>query len=173
MNILSLFTTWKFKLVAIVVVFLGLFLWHQHRLDQAVQQAVTKTQLVYAQENLRLLEKANASSRKLETEVEAIRKESNAKIKARDDRIALLTASLHNRPERPASQGSIPGDSGNAESPGFVDASRLYREDAAVAIWFASRTEGLKIKLQQCYDQYDTVKSTLEKFQQDNKPKID
>jgi len=42
---------------------------------------------------------------------------------------------------------------------------------AEVAIWFAARTEGLKVHLETCYRQYDEVKIKLDKFRLDNQSK--
>lgn len=154
-----------------MLVLSSLFFWHKYEVKTAVVEATNAVELQYAKEKVKLIDRAQAETFALRDQVDAITKDKNAKIKTLDGRIATLTRSLSERPERPASNGSVPGSTSNAESPGFVDASRLYRSDAEVAVWFAARTEGLKVHLETCYRQYDEVKDKLDKFKRDNTPK--
>ena len=168
---LELLAGWKVKLAIIMLVLSGLFFWHQYEVKTAVVEATNAVELQYAKEKFKLIDRAQAETFALRDQVDAITKDKNVKVQALNARVATLTRSLSERPERPASNGSVPGSTSNAESPGFVDASRLYRSDAEVAVWFAARTEGLKVHLETCYRQYDEVKIKLDKFRLDNQPK--
>ena len=168
---LELLAGWKVQLAIIMLVLSSLFFWHQYEVNTAVVEATTQIELQYAREKFKLIDRAQAETFALRDQVDAITKDKNVKVQALNARVATLTRSLSERPERPASNGSVPGSASNAESPGFVDASRLYRSDAEVAVWFAARTEGLKVHLETCYRQYDEVKDKLDKFKRDNTPK--
>lgn len=170
-SIVNFFAGWQTKVAIILIVLASLFAWHKHEVSLAVAQSTAQIELQYSKEKFKLIDKAQTETYTLRDQVEQITKDKNAKIKALDARVAALTASLSSRPDRPASNGSVPGSTSNAESTGFVDASRLYRSDAEVAIWFASRTEGLKVHLESCYRQYDEVKDKLDKFKRDNSSK--
>ena len=154
-----------------MLVLSSLFFWHQSEVKTAVVKATNVIELQYAREKFKLIDRAQAETFALRDQVDAITKDKNVKVQALNARVATLTRSLSERPERPASNGSVPGSTSNGESPGFVDASRLYRSDAEVAVWFAARTEGLKVHLETCYRQYDEVKDKLDKFKRDNTPK--
>ena len=168
MNFLSFFAGWQAKLAIVLIVLASLFAWHKHEVSLAVVQATSQMELEYAKEKFKLLDKANTATVELKDQVAQIEQDKNVKIKALNARVAALTASLSSRPDRPASNGSSAGSTSNSESTGFVDASRLYRSDAEVAIWFAARTEGLKVHLETCYRQYDEVKYKLDKFRLEN-----
>ena len=168
---LDLLAGWKVKLAIIMLVLSSLFFWHQYEVKTAVVEATNAVELQYAKEKFKLIDRAQAETFALRDQVDAITKDKNVKVQALNARVATLTRSLSERPKRPASNGSVPGSTSNAESPGFVDASRLYRSDAEVAVWFAARTEGLKVHLETCYRQYDEVKDKLDKFKRDNTPK--
>lgn len=165
------FFGWQMKLAAVLIALSAMFFWHKSEVRSAVAENTAQIELQYAKEKFKLIDKAQAETFALRDQVDAITKDKNAKIKTLDARVATLTRSLSERPNRPSSNDSVPGSASNSESTGFVDASRLYRPDAEVAIWFATRTEGLKIELQSCYNQYDTVKATLDKFKRENSPK--
>ena len=154
-----------------MLVLSSLFFWHQYEVKTAVVEATNAIELQYAKEKFKLIDRAQAETSALRDQVDAITKDKNVKVQALNARVATLTRSLSERPERPASNGSVPGSASNSESPGFVDASRLYRSDAEVAVWFAARTEGLKVHLETCYRQYDEVKDKLDTFKRDNTPK--
>ena len=168
---LELLAGWKVQLAIIMLVLSSLFFWHQDEVKTAVVEATNAVELQYAKEKFKLIDRAKAETFALRDQVDAITKDKNVKVQALNARVATLTRSLSERPERPASNGSVPGSTSNAESPGFVDASRLYRSDAEVVVWFATRTEGLKVHLETCYRQYDEVKDKLDKFKRDNTPK--
>jgi len=167
-KLLSIVAGWKFKLGLIVLVLGSAYFWHVSRLNKAVDKAKQEYLVESTLQYHELTKEAYWTSVQLKNKFVEIEKEKDAKLQNLTNRVAVLNASLHNRKTRDESRSSVSRDTGTKESTGFVDASRLYREDAAVAIWFATRTEGLKISLQECYDKYDSVKQTLEEFKIQN-----
>lgn len=172
MSFLSILSEWKVKLVILSIVLISLFAWHKVEVNKAVTEAVTEIQLNLAKENFRLKERSLDAQIALQESFDKIQKDKDAKIKNLNARVASLTRSLQERPNRPDSSG-VSNDSRVEESSGYVAADRLYRDDAAVAIWFATRTEGLKIELQTCYKSYDTAKEVLDKYKKENESKIE
>jgi hypothetical protein len=165
----SSFKVEAFILMVIVSVFLS---WHFISLNKAVErtryETTTKIETIY-KERIRVLKvDSDKTEKELRDTIASQQKEKDEERKLADTKYRALLASVRNRPERPSSGSSLPSDSGNQKSTGFMAADRLYRDDAEVAIWFASRTEGLKIELQGCYKQYDAVKSKLDKFKQEH-----
>ena len=172
MNLLSFLSGWQTKLIILIIVLVSLFSYHKVLVHKAVTQAVTEIELNLAKENFKLKERSLNSQIALQESFDNIQKDKDAKIKNLNARVASLTRSLQERPNRPDSSG-ISNDSRVEESSGYVAADRLYRDDAAVAIWFATRTEGLKIELQTCYKSYDAAKEVLDKYKKENKSKIE
>lgn len=166
-KILQYFLDWKVKLSIILIVLAGLFTYHKVLVHEAVQEAVSEIHIQQAKENFRLKERSLNTQIALQESFDNIQKEKNEKIKSLNSRVASLTWSLQQRPSRTESSG-VSNDSRNQESPRFVAADRLYRDDAIVALWFATRTEGLKVELQTCYRSYDEAKETLDEFKADN-----
>lgn len=172
MNLLSFLSSWQTKLIILIIVLVSLFSYHKVLVHKAVTQAVTEIELNLAKENFKLKERSLNSQIALQESFDNIQKDKDAKIKNLNARVASLTRSLQERPNRPDSSG-ISNDSRVEESSGYVAADRLYRDDAAVAIWFATRAEGLKIELQTCYKSYDAAKEVLDNYKKENKSKIE
>ena len=172
MNILSFLSGWQVKLIILITVLIIAFSWHKIEVNKAVTEAVAEIELNLAKENFKLKERSLNAQIVLQESFDNIQKDKDAKIKTLNARVASLTRSLQERPNRPDSSG-VSNDSRVEESSGYVAADRLYRDDAAVAIWFATRTEGLKIELQTCYKSYDAAKEVLDKYKKENKSKIE
>jgi len=166
-TLLSFFLNSKVKLLILVIVLVSLFAWHKVLVHEAVTEAVAEVELNISKENFKLKERSLNAQIELQQSFDNIQKNKDAKIKNLNARVASLTRSLQERPSRPEPSG-VPVNSRVEESSGYVAADRLYRDDAAVAIWFATRTEGLKIELQTCYNNYETVKQALENFKKNN-----
>ncbi len=167
MSVISFLGGWQVKLAILIIAVISLFAYHKVQVNKAVTEAVAEIQLNLAKENFRLKERSLDAQIALQESFDKIQKDKDAKIKNLNARVASLTRSLQERPNRPDSSG-ISNDSRDEESAGYVAADRLYRDDAAVAIWFATRTEGLKIELQTCYKSYDQAKQALEDFKRNN-----
>lgn len=166
-SLIEMFGGWQTKLVILIIVLVSLFSYHKVLVNKAVTEAVAEIELNLAKENFKLKERSLNAQIALQESFDNIQKDKDAKIKTLNARVASLTRSLQERPSRPEPSG-VSNDSRVEESSGYVAADRLYRDDAAVAIWFATRTEGLKIELQTCYNNYETVKQELENFKKNN-----
>lgn len=164
---MTFFAGWQVKLTIALVVISAAYFWHLSTVKVAVNEAVTQIETQASRESFKLKERSLNAKIELEQEFDNIQKEKNAKIQTLNARVASLTRSLQERPNRPKSSG-VPDSTRTEESTGYMAADRLYRDDAAVAIWFATRTEGLKIELQTCYNNYETVKQALENFKKNN-----
>ena len=166
-SLIEMLGGWQTKLIILIVVLVSLFSYHKVLVNKAITEAVAEVELNISKENFKLKERSLNAQIELQQSFDNIQKDKDAKIKNLNARVASLTRSLQERPIRPESSG-VPDNSGVEESTGYVAADRLYRDDAAVAIWFATRTEGLKIELQTCYNNYETVKQALENFKKNN-----
>ena len=171
-TLLSFFLNSKVKLLILAIALISLFAWHKVLVHEAVTEAVAEVELNISKENFKLKERSLNAQIELQQSFDNIQKDKDAKIKNLNARVASLTRSLQERPSRPESSG-VPDNSRIEESSGYVAADRLYRDDAAVAIWFATRTEGLKIELQTCYKSYDAAKEVLDKYKKENKSEIE
>lgn len=171
-TLLSFFLNSKVKLLILAIVLVSLFAWHRVLVHEAVTEAVAELELNISKENFKLKERSLNAQIELQQSFDNIQKNKDAKIKNLNARVAFLTRSLQERPNRPEPSG-VPVNPGVEESSGYVAADRLYRDDAAVAIWFATRTEGLKLELQSCYKSYDAAKEALDRYKKENESKIE
>lgn len=176
MNFLSFIYGWQIKIILVIALVVGTYTWHKVEVNKAVNKAVTQVvadiEIQASRERFKLKERSLNTQIELQAKVDKIQKDKDNEISNLKSRVRTLTNSLSDRPNR-TSQSGVPDSTGNEESTGYVAANRLYRDDAEVAVWFATRTEGLKIELLSCYKQYDEVKKTLDKFKAENTPKTD
>ena len=154
-----------------MLVLSSLFFWHQSEVKTAVVEATNAIELQYAKEKFKLIDRAQAETFALRDQVDIITKDKNVKVQALNVRVATLTRSLSERPERPASNGSVPGSTSNAESTEGATGLRLYRPDSIFLTRLSGETAELQTELKACYRQYDEVKDKLDKFKRDNTPK--
>ena len=171
-TLLSFFLNSKVKLLILAIALISLFAYHKVLVHEAITEAVAEVELNISKENFKLKERSLNAQIELQQSFDNIQKDKDAKIKNLNARVASLTRSLQERPSRPEPSG-VPDNSRVEESSGYVAADRLYRDDAAVAIWFATRTEGLKIELQTCYKSYDAAKEVLDRYKKENASKTD
>ena len=154
-----------------MLVLSSLFFWHQYEVKTEVVKATNAIELQYTKEKFKLIDRAQAETFALLDQVDAITKDKNVKVQALNARVATLTRSLSERPERPASNGSVPGSTSNAESTEGATGLRLYRPDSIFLTRLSGETAELQTELKACYRQYDEVKDKLDKFKRDNTPK--
>ena len=154
-----------------MLVLSSLFFWHQYEVKTAVVEATNAVELQYAKEKFKLIDRAQSETFALRDQVDAITKDKNVKVQALNARVATLTRSLSERPERPASNGSVPGSTSNAEGTEGATGLRLYRPDSIFLTRLSGETAELQTELKACYRQYDEVKDKLDKFKRDNIPK--
>lgn len=172
MNIFDLLGGWQTKLVILIIVLVSLFSYHKVLVHKAVTQAVTEIELNLAKENFKLKERSLNSQIALQESFDNIQKDKDAKIKNLNARVASLTRSLQERPNRPDSSG-ISNDSGVEESKPGSTGVGLYREDSEFLLGEAARAEMIKEELLTCYKSYDSAKEALDKYKKENSSKTD
>ena len=164
-----------YKLIGVVVISLGLILWHTTDVKLKVSQAESAVRLEMTQQYNKRATELKDESAKVQTDLQAKvttqQKEHNAKIHNLNLRVADLSNSLSNRPLRPSSDSSVPGDAQDGASIKGATGAGLYQDDGAFLARYAGQAEELKVNLLMCYKQYDTVKDTLDKFRVDNSGK--
>lgn len=164
-----------YKLIGVVVISLGLIFWHTTDVKLKVQAAESAVRLEMTQQYNKRTTELKDSAVKTQTELQNTvtkqQKEHNAKVHNLNLRIADLSNSLSDRPKRPSSDSSIPGDTQDGTCTAGCNGQGLYQDDAKFLGWYAGQAEELKEGLIQCYRQYDTVKDTLDKFKIDNAKK--
>lgn len=155
--------TWQTKLIAVVLVFTSLFVWHRYEVSKAVTKTIAEQTAIYEKRITDLTVKSLKVELQLKTQVAAIEGEKDAKVKDLDRKYRTAIDSLRQRQERSTTSDST-GNSCNAESTKGATGAELYREDATFLIGFARDTEELKTHLKACYLQYDTVKQQLDNY---------
>ena len=172
MNILSILSGWKVKLVILSIALISLFAWHKVLVREAVTEATNELKLEYAQQVFRQVEIAKDESIKLKQEKEKADAEYKKNLANANARYRKLSDWVHNLPKYP-SGGDNPGDSTDAESRPDDIVGELRREHAEELAGYSLRAETLKQGLLSCYRQYDTVKEKLDNLRLQNSPKTD
>lgn len=172
MNIFDLLGGWQTKLVILIIVLVSLFSYHKVLVNKAVTEAVAEIELNLAKENFKLKERSLNSQIALQESFDNIQKDKDAKIKNLNARVASLTRSLQERPNRPDSSG-VSNDSRVEETKQGATGAQLYREDGIFLAREATRAELIKEELQTCYKSYDSAKEALDKYKKENKSKIE
>ena len=171
-SVLSFLSNWQTKLIILVIILSGAFVYHKVEVNKAVTNAVSEIELNLAKENFRLKERSLDAQIALQNSFDNIQKEKDAKIKTLNARVASLTRSLQERPSRPESSG-ISNDSRAEEGKSGGTGTGLYREDSEFLLGEATRAELIKGELLSCYKSYDTAKAALDKYKKENTPKTD
>lgn len=171
-SFLSFFLDWKVKIALALVVLSAAYFWHISEVKVAVNEAVTQIEAQASKETFKLKERSLNAKIELEQEFDNIQKDKNAKIQTLNDRVASLTRSLQERPNRPESSG-VPNAAGVEESDTGATGLRLYRPDAQFLSWFSGQAAELQVELSACYKSYDDAKEKLDKFKIENQPKTD
>lgn len=89
-----------------------------------------------------------AKEHQYQADADKIRKEKDAQINAINGQLADALVSLRSRPSRAAETSNGPNCNGTG----------LYAEDAEFLIREASRADQIRVALQSCYKQYDSLK---------------
>lgn len=86
-----------------------------------------------------------------QADADKIRTEKDAQIRDINAKLADAISELRKRPSR-AEQAS------NGQTTGFCDGTKLYAEDAELALREAARADKIRVGLLACYNQYDALK---------------
>jgi hypothetical protein len=140
----------KPAILAAVVAVAGVFVWRWHH--GAIDDAVTAVHASYTVEKLKAAEHAAETSRTLQAEADKTQGEKDAQLKIQSARIAALSASLRNRPERPSGNANNPSTSSNCTGAG------LYRPDGEFLTWYAGEAARIGLDLADCQARYNQVR---------------
>lgn len=157
----------KPKLIAagMIVLLLGMvYGTHKVIVYRAVSKAKAETSAsMNAEFTKRLLEASELAREREHVMMESadkIRKEKDAKIVLLNNRVGSLLSELRQRPQRPP---STPEGSPATGSPKGATGAELYREDSLFLVGEARRADRLRLSLEQCYREYDSVRESLSK----------
>jgi hypothetical protein len=122
-----------------------------------VQAQWTMAKLAQGESDARAESDMRMREQNMQTAADNLRRTKDAQItKLNRDHAAALDG-LRDRPTHPE-PGAVPSDSGAGPS---CYPSQLYREDASVAIEFATEADQLRIHLGRCQDAYESVRKSL------------
>ena len=164
--ILSFLSGWQVKVTLVLAIIFGAYVWHKAEVKIAVNEAVTAIEAQTTKENFKLKERALNTQVALQESFNNIQKDKDAKIKTLNARVASLTRSLQERPNRPEPSG-VPNSTGIEESKPGATGAQLYRQDGEFLAGEAARAELIKEELLGCYKSYDEAKSALGEFKTD------
>lgn len=140
-----------------------LFGTHKVIVYKATTRAVAETRATMSAEyNQKLLEASERAREREHVMVESadkIRKEKDAKIASLNGRLSVAVDSLRQRPQRNSPSSSK--DSAAPCSCQGATGAELSREDATVLVREAARADKLRSALEQCYQQYDSVRNSM------------
>ena len=95
-----------------------------------------------------IAEETRLAEKQYQAKADQIRIEKNAKIKVINDQLVNAISELRKRPSRTA-------EANNGQS---CNGTSLYAEDAEFLIREASRADTIRIALDSCYKQYESIK---------------
>lgn len=108
---------------------------------------------VYVARDLEALKKSERVAATLQAAADQLTEDQNAKDANNRRRIAALSASLRNRPERPSASAAPASATNNCTGAG------LYRTDGEFLTWYASEADRISTALARCEAQYNKVSS--------------
>ena len=159
--------TWKLYL-SLAIIFSALFyFWHDSKVHQMKEGFAIELKTKLDEQRQELTLKAKETSKEISNEVLSIDSTKQNKIKDINRYSAGILNGLQQRPSR-ANQSDYSRDSCNAESPEACTGRELSREDAEFLTREATRADQLRLELDSCYKQYDLVKSSIDRFKEEN-----
>lgn len=124
-----------------------------------VQAAWDKERAKLAEEYAKAQQAAREKEQQLQTQADQLREETNAKTQELAVRAASLADSVRKRPERPTAPASTVSSTAGAVCPACsCTGAALSREDAEFLVREAARADELRIALDACVRQYETLR---------------
>lgn len=136
---------------------------HKVILYKAVNKAVAETkanmQAEYTKKLLEASELAREREQVMIASADRLRKEKDAQISNLNGRLGTALDGVRQRPQRV----SCTSSQGSPTTCSFTGATgaNLSREDAGFLVREAARADSLRTALDQCYKQYDSIRSTI------------
>lgn len=169
MPILSFLSGWQVKVILVLALLFGAYVWHRSEVKIAVNEAVTAIEAQASRERFKLLDRANKESFKLKEQIAKNKQEKERELQIADTKYKSLVAWVWNLPSTTSSSNSA-GSTGNSEDRSEEIIGELRRSNAEALAGYAYQTEELKVNLLACYRDYDAVKAARDKFIKENKP---
>ena len=152
---------WQALIVAgVLAVMLAGTHWQAYNMGaDKVQAAWVAEQLSQAEQSAALQAQAQATTDKLKTDADQLRKSKNAQIARLDADLAAALERLSDRPPRPGASDmpALAGPGANASCTG----AQLYREDGQFLARESARADRLLADLAQCQDAYGKARDAL------------
>lgn len=134
---------------------------------KGVSHGKAEVQAQWDQEKARLAEeyaKAQAAAREkeqaLQAQADKLREETDEKQRNASQLAAALADSVRKRPERPAAPASAVSSTASPNCPACVcTGAELFKESAEFLIAEASRADELRIALNACVEQYESLRA--------------
>ena len=123
-----------------------------------VQSAWDKERIKLAEEHAKAITAAREKEQLLQSNADQLREEANAKNQELGARVASIADSLRKRPDRAAQASAMSGAAGATGSSCICTARELAREDAEALIAIGKQAEELRIALNQCITQYQSLR---------------
>jgi hypothetical protein len=124
-----------------------------------VQQKWDNERTEQAEAHAMAMEAARQKEQELQTTADQLRKDKDREIRDLNTRAVALTASLRDRPNRPAPDASpVPGTASPGCAPVVCTGAGLPREDAEFLAGEAARGSEAVALLKQCSAQYETLR---------------
>ena len=150
-----------FAITVVVVAATGWIAW-----DAGYAAGATSVRVVWdhqraadAAASLAAAQKAQQREQAAQSAADRIRQEKAHEVSDLSRRYAAALDSLRNRPERPAHYVPAAPDAAGPGPAAGCSANQLYREDAATALGIARDADVVRIALQQCHAQYESVRA--------------
>ena len=106
-------------------------------------------------------EAAREKEQLMQAQADRLRQEKDREIKNLNARAIALTSSLQQRADRASTVSQSTASSGNGQSGPGCTGAELSRQDAEFLAGEAARADSLRLALQQCQAQYDSVRSSM------------
>jgi len=168
--ILSFLSGWQVKVILVLALIFGAYVWHKAEVKIAVNEAVTDIEAQATKERFKLLDRANEESFKLKEQIAKTKQEKERELQIADTKYRDLLHWLRNLPSTTSDSGST-GSTGNPEDRSEEIIGELRRSNAEALAGYAHQAEELKVNLIACYRDYDAVKAARDRFVKENKPK--
>ena len=124
-----------------------------------IQQAWDQEKAKLAEEYAKAQAAAREKEQQLQAQADQLREETNAKTQELAVRAASLADSVRKRPERTAQASAVSGTAGAVCPACNCTGAELHRPDAEFLVREAARADELRLALDACVRQYETLRS--------------
>lgn len=160
----KLFTNkYVLSFIAIAIVIIGIVLWHNSRVDFAVEQATNQLTDQYELQKQKEIAKVEETSSELLQQAYTLLENKQNEIEAITSERDNLVSELRKRSKRTKSD----TDSTVTKGSGTCTGAELFREDAEFLAREASRADRILIERNKYYELYEQARLKLQQLQED------